>query len=90
MVVLTHKERLFLERGGALWCMRPVHPAAWEIYKLTWEGEQVVEVKPPTRHQAEQWIFLLADLSGPSNQVAVHHAVSRPIGNPPNVFPVLL
>ncbi|MFL6657147.1 MAG: hypothetical protein ACJ8GW_03670 [Massilia sp.] len=90
MVVLTHTERCFLERGGALWCMRLVQPEGWEIYKLTWEGEEVVEVKPPTQHQAEQWIFLLADLSGPSNLVAVHHAVSRPLGNPAHVFPPLL
>jgi hypothetical protein len=89
MLVMTIVERNFLENGGALWCMRAISPTGWEIFKQTWEGEEVFEVQPQTRHQAEQWIFLLAVLSGPSGRVAVHHEVPRPIGQPPTLFPVL-
>lgn len=89
MAALTTVERNFLEQGGAIWCMRAVQPGGWEIYKQTWEGQEVFDVRPKTRHQAEQWIFLLADLSGPATRVAVHHAVPRPIGHPPTFFPVL-
>jgi hypothetical protein len=90
MTAMTNIERNFLEQGGAIWCMRAVQPSGWEIYKQTWEGEEVFDVRPQTRHQAEQWIFLLADLSGPAARVAVHHTVPRPIGHPPTFFPVLV
>jgi hypothetical protein len=87
MTHLTHDERDFIERGGALWCMRMLAPEKWQIYKLTWEHEELQAVPPTSQDQAALWVFVLAGLSTPRDKVAIHHEVKRPFGD--ERFPIL-
>lgn len=87
MVQLTTRERDFIERGGALWCVRQ-NEEIWQIVKLTWENEEYLDIQALTRAQAHRWLFLLADLHAVSGPIAVHHAIGREPGRSVD-FPVL-
>lgn len=87
MTQLTHDERDFIERGGTLWCMRMVAQDKWQIYKITWENEEILPVPPTSEFQAALWTCMLAGLAESHGKVALHHAVKRPMGE--TRFPVL-
>jgi hypothetical protein len=90
MILLTAKERDFLEQGGVLWCIRPIEGDRWEIYKKTWEKEDIFSVRPNAEEEAIRWIFVLVDLSHPDERIAIHHAIPRSHGNTePRLLPLL-
>jgi hypothetical protein len=76
MLHLTPKERDFIERGGALWCVRQ-NNHIWQIVKVTWENEEFLDLRALTREQAHRWLFLLVDLHITDGPIAVHHAIAR-------------
>lgn len=74
---MTLNERNFLERGGSILCMRRVGADRWEIFRKTWESEELFSVRPSTEESTIRWIFVLMDLAKPEELLAVHHSVPR-------------
>lgn len=78
-ISVNKEERDFLEKGGALWCVREL-PAAWQVVMLTWEAEETVDGPLPSEWHAVRLVYLLHDLSTPQTGFRIHHAIARPEG----------
>ena len=89
MKFLSESESDFLTAGGILWCTRKLENSTWEIYKILSSGEDTFEIRPESKERAEEWIFVLAELSMNSAEVNVHHSIPRLTPQNVTAFPLL-
>jgi hypothetical protein len=90
MDYLSVSESKFLSDGGVLWCTRILSNSTWQIYKLMSSGEDIFEIQPESKERAEEWLFVLAELSINSAEANVHHSVPRLTARDLTTFPPLL